>query len=176
MIRLALLVAVAACSSDIDLAGVYSVDSDVTSMPCGMDVAVTPKPLFIKFIQTEFFGAKSWQFVDCMDGAGTMCSSDGSGLFGTMSGINDGLFDGLTTPTDNGWTGTEYSSSFSGTMCKLGYNDSVATVTGAKLQLDVLVYGDTIMSTNLECTTDLAKMHGTSMPCVAHGHIDATKL
>ena len=173
--KLALL-AVAACSSDIDLGGVYSVDSDVSSEPCGIDMAVTPSPAFIKFEQTEFFGQTSWKFEDCSDGGGTMCSGDGSGLFGGTTLTNDGLFTGLTTPVSNGWTGTEYSSQFSGTMCTLGYTTNSATVSGPKLTVDVLDYKATVMSTNAECTVDVAKQRNSAMPCVAHGHIAGTKL
>jgi hypothetical protein len=168
--------AAAACSSDIDLAGVYSVDTDVASMPCGADTAVSPVPAFIKFDQVEFFGQTSWKFEDCSDGSGTMCSGDGAGLFGGTTLVSDGLFTGLTTPVKNGWTGTEYTSSFSGTMCTLDYKTTSATVNGPKLAVDVLDYKDTITSTNAECTTDVAKQRNSSMPCVAHGHIAGTKL
>ena len=166
-----------ACSSDeIDLSGVYSVDSDVASMPCGNDTDVSPRPAFIKFDQVEFFGQTSWKFEDCTDGLGMMCSGNGAGLFGGTSLVNNGLFSGLTTPVANGWTGTEYSASFSGTMCTLDYKTTSATVNIAKLAVDVLDYQDMMMSTNAECTVDLAKQRNSAMPCAAHGHIAGTKL
>jgi hypothetical protein len=51
---LAALVLLAACSDDVDLTGVYRVDANVASAPCGADQPGMTPPAFIMLQKEEF--------------------------------------------------------------------------------------------------------------------------
>ena len=71
---LLLLVLTAACGPDeVDLTGIYRVDADLASMPCGTDTAVATPPIAIKFAKASFFGTEYFTYAQCDDLAGTMC-------------------------------------------------------------------------------------------------------
>lgn len=157
--------ALGACDPDeVDLTGVYRVDSDVGSMPCGADQPLPMPPPYLKFESAEIFGAKYFQMLTCSDEAATNCS--GGGLFG----------DSFAEPIDNGWRGSLSSASSSGTMtCTLAFIEQTAIVDGMKIVVETNVYSeDTADTTN--CTAEQADMRGKKMPCSEHEQIDATKL
>ena len=158
-----LMVALAACGSDdVDLTGIYKVDLDVGSSPCGSDAPVMMPPAFLKFHQEDFIGAKYFAFDTCTDAAATMC--DGGGLF-----------TGFTEPTDKGWKGLAYGSSFGGS-CLLSFDERIATLDGTKLLIEIHSYveNDATLS-DAQCTTDEAKKRGDKMPCDMHERIEATQ-
>jgi hypothetical protein len=160
---LVLVVALAACggSDDVDLTGIYKVDVDVGSSPCGTDAPVIMAPAFLKFHQDDFLGAKFFAFDSCTDAAATMCDSGG-------------LFTGFTQPTDNGWKGLAYSSSF-GTTCLLGFDERIATLDGMQLVIEIHSYVEEAAISEAQCTTDEAKKRGDKMPCDTHERIEATQ-
>jgi hypothetical protein len=164
-VKRAVLVLVAACSGDTDLSGVYKVEQDVASMPCGTDAPVAMPPAFLKFLENDFLGSKSWDEQTCPDATGTNCTTTGGFLF----------FGGLSEPIDNGWEGQEYSTSFSGTSCTMSYQVTTAMLVGAKLLVEASEYRETSDLPEAQCTTDAAKMKGAAMPCGMHELIDATK-
>lgn len=164
MKRLLLVVVMAACSSDTDLGGVYMVTADVSSSPCGADAPVSPVPAYLSFTQSEFFGAKIWTFEICSDAAGTSCDS------------NSGLFGGFSEPIDNGWKGVESADSFSDPTCYLTYDVRTAILTGKMMVIESNNYSDTPALDQPHCTTDEAEKRGTTMPCMMHERIEATKL
>lgn len=164
MKRLLLVVVMAACSSDTDLGGVYMVTTDVSSSPCGADMPVTMPPVYVHFVQSDFFGSKIWTFENCTDAAATTCDSNG------------GVFGGFSVPVDNGWKGEESSDSFSGTSCFLGYSVRTAILTGKMMVIDSNDYSDTPALDQAHCTTDEAEKRGATMPCMMHERIEATKL
>ena len=160
----ALLVLLAACSSNADLGGTYMVTSDVSSSPCGADAPVQMPPAYLKFSESDLFGSKIWTFETCTDAAATMCDS-GAGIFG-----------GFSEPIDNGWKGVETSDSFSGTSCYLGYNERTAVLTGKMMVVESHDYSDSPMLDQAHCTTDEAGKRGATMPCMMHERIEATRL
>ena len=165
MTRLALIAALlAACGSDaVDLTGVYRVDSDVASMPCGTDAPVMTPPVALKFAKSNFFGTDYFSYSECDDIAGTMCN--GGGLF-------DNSF---SEPVDGGWRGVVTSSGGGGTTCTISYAEQTATLSGIQLVIEVKRYSEDVDNTPALCSTDEAQRRNTSMPCAAHERIDATK-
>jgi len=155
------LLLLAACSSTVDLGGVYMVTSDVSSMPCGTDTPAPMAPAYVKFSEDSLFGSKIWSYVGCTDAAGTMCDSFG---------------DSFPEPIDNGWQGVESSDSFSGSSCTLGYFVHTAVLSGKSLVIEANDYSDSPMLDEAHCTTDEAEKRNKSMPCFSHERIDATKL
>jgi hypothetical protein len=162
--RWALVLALAGCSSDVDLTGMYQVTADVSSSPCGADAPVAARPSYLKFSSSEAFGTKVVTYAVCTDATGAMCDSSG------------GLFGGFSEPIDNGWRGIESYDSFSGTLCDLGYNERTAILTGKMLVIEQSEYVDMPSLDEAHCTTDEAEKRGTSMPCMMHERIEATKL
>jgi hypothetical protein len=158
------LVVLAACSSQADLGGVYMVTSDVSSSPCGNDAPVTAPPVYLHFTQGDFFGSKIWTYEICSDAAAAMCDS-GTGLFG-----------GFSEPIDNGWKGVESSDSYSDPNCYLGYSERTAILTGKMMVVESSDYSDMPALDMASCTTTEAEKRGTTMPCMMHERIEATKL
>ena len=161
-----LLLAVAACSSSdgVDLSGTYMVTTDIASMPCGTDQPVMMPPAYLKFHKDNFLGVTLWTYDECNDSAATDCPSFG---------------DTYELQAPNGWTGDEKYSSNGGsgsTTCSLGYIQSSATLVKGAMTLEHTEYQDTVTLPDAQCTTDEAGKRGTSMPCVTHWHIEATKL
>jgi len=160
------LAALAGCTSDVDLGGMYQVDSYVSSMPCGTDEPLASPPAYVKWSKGSFFGNDFWGFASCTDAAGQDCSG-GPSLFALS----------LTEPTDTGWRGEEYTSSNGGdTNCELGYDIGSATLTGAKLVYETTQYLDTITTPPDQCTTDAAKQMKDTLACMAHERMEATRL
>jgi len=164
MKRLVLVMAMAACSSDTDLGGVYMVTADVSSSPCGADAPVASQPAYLSFTQGDFFGSKIWTYQICADAAATSCDT------------NSGLFGGFSEPIDNGWKGVETSDSLSGTTCFLAYSERTAVLSGKMLVIESNDYNDMPALDQAACTTDEAEKRGKTMPCEMHERIDATKL
>jgi hypothetical protein len=157
--------ALAACGTDpIDLTGMYQVESDVGSAPCGTDMAVPMAPPYIKFLKQKFFGVDILTYQGCNDAAGTDCMDSGGGLY--------------EIAISNGWKGEETFDSSSGTSCTLGYVDDLATISGKQLTVEHSEYSDTFDTSAMPvmCTTDEAKKRGTSMTCEMHTHIEAMRL
>ncbi|HUS31647.1 MAG TPA: hypothetical protein VMZ53_24255 [Kofleriaceae bacterium] len=154
---------VASCNDDVDLTGIYKVDADVASMPCGTDQAVTNPPVALKFGKGEFFGAEYFSYQECDDVAATMCSSGG-------------LFDAsFSEPIDGGWRGIVTSSGGSGTMCTISYTEQTAVLHGSLLIIEMSQYSAQVDNTPTLCSTDEADRRNTSMPCGEHERIEATK-
>ena len=147
----------------VDLTGMYRVDSDVGSMPCGADQPIVPAPAYLKFAKMSFLGADFFQYDKCPDASGTNCTS-GGGLFGG----------GFSEPIDNGWRDQTTISSFGGS-CTLSYENGTAILTGTKLVIERSTYSDAPALTQAQCTTDEARKRGMTMPCSNHAHIEATK-
>jgi hypothetical protein len=158
-----ILVLLAACGSDdVDLTGVYRVDTNVASSPCGADQAVMTPPAFLKFAKEEFLGAEYFSMQTCTDAAGADCT--GGGLFGYS----------FPEPIDGGWRGVVTASSGT-TTCLLSYTEETALLTGTKLVVEITNYSEET-APGAACTTDEAEKRGTSMPCTDHEQFDATKL
>ena len=158
----ALLLQLGACGEDdVDLTGVYRVDSDVGSAPCGSDQALPMPPPYLKFTKAEIFGAPYFAMETCSDEAATNCS--GGGLFG----------DSFAEPIDGGWRGV-LSAASGTTTCTLTYRISIAKLSGVKLTVEHTEHGED--TTTGECTAEQAEMRGEDMPCTEHEKIDATKL
>ena len=163
MRALAAVVLLAACGPDeIDLTGIYRVDADVASMPCGGDQPVATPPPYLKFAKGAFLGAEYFSMLTCSDEAGTNCT--GGGLFG----------DSFAEPIDVGWRGVVYSASGS-TTCLLSYSDSTAILDGTKLVVESTTYSEETQTAS-ECTAEEAERRNTKMPCSEHEQIDATRL
>lgn len=162
--RLALAALVlAACTSNVDLTGVYRVDTDVGSAPCGADTAIADGPPYLKFTKSSLLGTDYFAYDGCTDAAATMCTS-----------VN-GLFDGFSQPIDHGWQGVVESSSPNAGMCLLSYVVATATLSGTSLVIENHSYSDTVMLDAAMCTTDEAAKRNTALPCTTHERIEATK-
>lgn len=157
-------VALAACGSDeVDLAGVYRVDTQVGSSPCGADQPLPLRPPFLKLTKAEIFGAPYFAMETCMDEAATSCS--GGGLFG----------DSFAEPIDGGWRGVISSASGTST-CLLAYTEQTALLSGVSLVVESNVYSEDATVSADGCTAEEAEKRGTTMPCTEHERIEATKL
>jgi hypothetical protein len=169
--RLALIAAAAsvaaatlgACNDDVDLTGIYKVEADLQSMPCGMDQAVMDPPVALKFGKGEFFGAEYYSYQECDDLAATMCSSGG-------------LFDAsFSEPIDGGWRGIVTSSGGGGSTCTISYTEQTAVMHGSLLVIEISNYSDQVDNTPTLCSTDEADRRNKTMPCSEHHRIEATK-
>jgi len=160
--RFAALLVVAACGTDeIDLTGIYRVDADVGSMPCGADTPLAMPPPYLKFAKGEIFGAEYFAMLTCSDEAGTNCS--GGGLFG----------DSFPEPIDGGWRGV-ISSASGTTTCSLLFIEQIAKLSDVALVVDIATHGEE--GSPSACTAEEAERRGKDMPCIEHERIDATKL
>jgi hypothetical protein len=160
---LAIAALAAGCSDDpIDLTGIYEVQSQVGSSPCGADMPVMMPAAYLKFHKEKFF-ADYFAFDECTDAAGTDCESSG------------GVFSGLFEPIDNGWRGVVTSSSGLGGRCVLSYTLDSALLNGSHLVVEHHRYTDQTDRPEAECTTDKAEELGDTMPCEEHELIDAEK-
>src|SRR5688500_11357347 len=92
------LAAVAGCADDVDLAGMYRVDHDTASAPCGLDEAVTGGPAFLHFHEEEVYGQRYFTYDECRDAEAVDCP------------ISAGLVGGFFEPVDRGWMGRASSS------------------------------------------------------------------
>lgn len=159
----------AGCGSDeVDLTGMYRVDTAVASMPCGNDQPVAMPPAYLKISKGEFFGATIFSMAECTDEAGTDCT--GGGLFGG---------DSFSEPIDGGWRGVLTSWSNGGDMdptCTLSYAVSLALLSGATLTIESTRYGEEVENTETLCTTEEAERRADAMPCELHETLEATKL
>jgi hypothetical protein len=165
MRRAALLVvvAVAACNDDVDLTGIYKVDSNVASMPCGADAPIADPPVALKFAKANFFGAEYFSYQTCDDLAATMCSTGG-------------LFDaGFSEPIDSGWRGIVTSSGGGGSLCTISYTEQTAILRGSQLVIESSRYSEQVDNTTTLCSPEEAERRNTSMPCASHERIEATK-
>ena len=157
------LVVLAGCSDDpIDLTGAYEIQSHVASSPCGADMDVMNGGKFLVF-HKEMFIADYFVYDECMDAAGTMCTSSG------------GLFEGLFEPIDGGWKGVATTSSGTGGRCILSYLETTAKLNGSRMVVESNRYSDDTDRPDAECTTDKAEELGDKMPCEEHEHIEAEK-
>jgi hypothetical protein len=155
-------VVLAACGTDeVDLTGIYRVDADVGSMPCGADTPVAMPPPYLKFAKGEIFGSEYFAMLTCSDEAGTNCT--GGGLFG----------DSFPEPIDGGWRGVVTAASGT-TTCFLTYIEQTAKLSGVKLVVDIATHGEE--GSPSACTTEEADRRGKDMPCTEHERIDATQL
>ncbi len=159
---LAALALAAACSDDVDLTGVYRVDADVASSPCGTDQPIMMPPAYLRLAKDELLGNEYFSLQTCSDAAGTDCA--GGGLFGTS----------FHEPIDGGWRGVMYSASGTTATCDLSYTEHTAVLTSAMLVVDITTYSE--QTSDVACTVDEAEARGTTMPCSDHERIDATRL
>ena len=154
---------VAGCS-DVDLTGIYRVDVDVASKPCGDDVPVTSGYAFVRLIKGELFGTEYFAYDGCNDEAGSDCSSVG------------GLFGGFFEPIEDGWRGRSSFASNSGLNCSLAITETTAILSGDQLVIDGSTHEDRIEISEDKCTPEEAEQRGDAMPCTEHGRIEATRL
>jgi hypothetical protein len=164
--RLALIagtLALAACNDDVDLTGIYRVDADVESAPCGTDAPVTDPPVALKFGKGELFGAEYYSYQECDDLAATMCSTGG-------------LFDAsFSEPIDGGWRGIVTSSGGGGSTCTISYTEQTAIRQGSLLIVEISRYSAQVDNTPALCSTDEADRRNKTMPCASHQRIEGTK-
>ncbi|HTL38066.1 MAG TPA: hypothetical protein VL326_33275, partial [Kofleriaceae bacterium] len=161
---LAGLLALGACGPDeVDLTGIYKVEADLQSAPCGTDQPVTNPPVAVKFVKGEFFGATVYSYSECDDLAATMCA--GMGL----------LDAGFSEPIDGGWRGIVTTSGGGGTTCTISYTEQTATLHGTLLIVEITNYSDQVDNTPTLCSPDEADRRNISMPCAEHHRIEATK-
>ena len=154
---------VPACGNDnVDLTGVYRVDADLASMPCGNDQPIMMPPVALKFEKENFFGAELYTYGECDDLAATTC---------TTGALNDGF----SEPVAGGWKGIVTTSGGGGSLCTISYTEQTAILHGTLLIIESTHYSDQVDNTPTLCTTDEAERRGTSMPCYSHAHIEATK-
>ena len=161
---LGIVVALAACGNDdVDLTGVYVVEADVASAPCGTDAPLMNPPAALKFAKGEFFGAEFFSYQTCTDVAATMCSPMG-------------LLDaGFSEPIDGGWRGIVTSSGGGGSTCQISYTEQTAVLHGSLLVIEINNYADTVDNTAELCSPDEADRRNKTMPCAMHQRIKATK-
>lgn len=152
------------CGSDVDLTGVYRVDTSVASRPCGADAPVTTGEPYVKFSKGELFGTEYFAYDSCTDEAGTDCSSVG------------GLLSGFFEPIEGGWRGFSSYSSNSGLNCSLGISDTTAILIGKLIVIDGSRYEERLELTEDQCTPEEAEKRGDAMPCIEHERIEATRL
>ena len=159
------LLAVAACGSDeVDLTGVYQVDTAVGSMPCGTDLDIEFAD-FIKFSKMDLFGIDYFGYDDCTDAAGTDCTPSDS--FGFLE------------PLDDGWLGRSSSSSGGGSApCELSVVRQTAILRSDRtLEIEVTGHEEEVLGLSAEeCSPETAEERGDAMPCVRHELVQATKL
>jgi hypothetical protein len=152
-----------ACGTDeVDLSGVYRVDTEVGSSPCGADMPIPLRPPFLKFTKGEIFGTPYFSMETCVDEAATSCT--GGGLFG----------DSFAEPIDGGWLGV-LSAASGTTSCTLAYTEMTAKLSGAMLVVETYEHSEEITASG-NCTAEEAERRGKAMPCSRHERIDATKL
>ncbi len=156
---------VAAGCGEVDLTGIYRVDSAVGSAPCGADTALEYPP-FLKFTKDEFFGRPFFTYEGCPDDTGEGCSSMG------------GLFGAFVDPIDDGWERrTSFSSGGGGGDCLLGLDLQTALLRDAALEVETSSYADQVPGLSEEaCSPDEAERRGTAMPCTGHTLVEATRL
>jgi hypothetical protein len=166
MRSVALLVVLAACGSDdIDLTGVYAVDSSVGAEPCGTDEPI-PFAEFVRFQKMEFLGTEFFAYDGCAEADAVNCTSIG------------GLIGGFFEPIDNGWLGfTSFSSGGGGSSCLLGIIEQTAILEGTTITIEVTSYEQDVDGLSADdCSPDEAERRGDAMPCVEHSLVGATKL
>lgn len=159
-------VALAGCTSDVSLTGVYQVTSDVESMPCGADAPVTDAPAYVKWSKDSFLGTEFWGYAECTDSSGTTCSG-GPSLFAFS----------LDQPIDNGWSGEQLQASNGGDdNCLLGYEVGTATLIGNALVYETTLRSSMITTPPAQCTTDAARQMKDTLACEHHLKMEATRL
>jgi hypothetical protein len=159
---IAAVVALAACGDgdDVDLAGVYRIDAEAGSLPCGADEPYTPFRLFMKLTWTvPAEGPPYFELVTC-DHEDGPCSP----LLGA---------DRLDDPINGGWRGV-VSYGLTAGSCSLNHVDQSAWLSGSSLVLERYWYAED--GSVDACTVEEAAARGTSMPCIEHVRIEATKL
>jgi hypothetical protein len=156
------LTALTACGGDVDLSGVYRVDSSVSSSPCGADVPDPTPPAFLSFSRGDFLGSDFFSYAECTDAAATDCRASG------------GLLEGFFEPRDAGWFG--YASFASGPdgSCSLGLDERSATLDGSTLTIESHSYRQD--DVDAPCQPAEAEVRGHDMPCTSHSLIVARRL
>ena len=152
------------CSDDVDLSGIYRVDVDVASRPCGNDVPVTSGSTYVKLTKGKLFGTDYFAYEGCTDEAGTDCASVG------------GVLGGFFEPIDGGWLGRSSFASNSGLNCSLGITKTTAILDGDQLVIDGSTHQDRIEIDQNQCTPAEAENRGDAMPCTDHDRVEATQL
>ncbi|HEY5923844.1 MAG TPA: hypothetical protein VIV11_19320 [Kofleriaceae bacterium] len=157
--ELALIACCAACTQDfVDLTGVYRVDENVLSMPCGMDAPVAaPWPYLEIAESTQLAG---FWLRRCSDRATTNC-------------VGDIVLDALSQPTGEGWLG-EITGTSGTSPCTLVYVVQSARLDGEHLIFVVEEHREEVP--DFECSIYEAQLRSTLMPCTKHERFDATRL
>lgn len=159
-----LLMLLGGCRDEVDLTGIYVVDANVASAPCGVDLPVPDAPAYVKLAEEELFGSTYFSLSACTDETGTDCTSIG------------GLFGGFSEPIDDGWRGITTYSSGSGASCSLGMTVRIATLGGNQLVIESYTYEEGADLPADECSPEEAERRGDAMACTAHDRLEATRL
>jgi hypothetical protein len=162
--RWLVVVVLVVCGCETDLTGIYRVDTQVGSAPCGADQPLVGRPPFLKFYKEKFVFQEYFAYDGCMDAAATTCTPIG------------GLFSGFQEQISDGWRGLESTASSSGTMCTFSYDEQTAVLKDKALVIELHEYSQTVDLPSAQCTAKEATNRGASMPCAIHEHIAATKL
>lgn len=157
-------VGVGGCSDEVDLTGVYRVDVEVASAPCGDDAPVVDGFAYLKFTRGELFGTPYYAYAECTDADAADCTAVG------------GLFEGFFEPIEGGWLGNTTYSSTAGLNCTLWMIEKTAILDGSRLAVEVHSYQGLVELPNEKCTPDEAERRGAELPCVQHHLIEATRL
>ncbi|HVK82623.1 MAG TPA: hypothetical protein VM513_00880 [Kofleriaceae bacterium] len=155
---------VAGCSEPVDLSGMYRVDTQVASSPCGDDRQVAVPIAYVRFNRGEFLGAEFYAYDECKDAEGTDCLAAG------------GLFEGFYEQLDDGWLGrTSFASGGAG-FCSLSITSNTARLRGQKLTVDSTTHGYDGEVPDGACTNEEAEARGEDMECMRHTRLEATRL
>ena len=154
-------VALAACVGEDeyqDLTGVWAIEREVASMPCGLDHEVAASAPYLKLAESVTLAG--FTMFRCSDAAATSCT--GTEPIDSFSQHIEG----------GGWLGTIYEAGDS-LPCLLTFTQQVAKLRDGKLVVDVTVYSEETTLARY-CTPFEASVRGNLMPCTSHTRIDAT--
>jgi hypothetical protein len=154
----------AACDDEVDLTGIYRVDLDVASSPCGADQPVTQGPAYLSFREQQLYGQPYFTYDECRDSGAADCPD--------RAELTESFFE----PVDGGWLGRASTASGFGGACVLLYWQQRATLSGNQLVIERAYYREQAELAVEACTPQEADDRGVAMPCLEHRRTEATRL
>ncbi|HEX5064176.1 MAG TPA: hypothetical protein VFV99_32600 [Kofleriaceae bacterium] len=145
-------------SDYVDLTGVYRVDAELSSEPCGIDQPVAQPWPYLKFQESTTLSG--FWLLRCSDRA-------------TMNCGGDMFLDAFPQPTDAGWIG-ELSDASNTTPCVLLYSVRSARLDGDHLTVGIEDHSEEVP--DADCSPREAELRSTLMPCTKHERFGATRL